>query len=112
SLYEAASIDGATPRNQFFSVTLPMLTPMMFFNLVIGTINAFMIFTQGYIITGGGPMNSTLFYIIYLYKQAFEYFNMGYASALTIIILFIMGVVTLFLFLTSKFLIFYESEEG
>ncbi|GGE49097.1 sugar ABC transporter permease [Pullulanibacillus camelliae] len=112
SLYEAAAIDGANRLNQFFHVTLPMLTPMIFFNLVMGTINAFMVFTQGFVITHGGPINSTMFYVLYLYKQGFEYFHMGYAAAMSIVLLVIVGVFAGFLFLTSKFWVHYEGEEG
>lgn len=111
TLYEAASIDGASKIRSFVHVTFPMLTPMIFFNLVMGTINAFMIFTQGYIITSGGPINSTLFYILYLYQQGFQYFHMGYASAMAIVFLFIVAVCAGFLFLTSKFWVHYEGTE-
>jgi len=111
SLYDASLVDGATKIRAFIHVTLPMLTPLIFFNLIMGTINAFMIFTQGYIITNGGPVNSTLFYIIYLYREGFEYFNMGFASALAIVILFIVAVVAGFLFLSSKYWVHYEGAE-
>lgn len=108
TLYEAASIDGATKIKQFYHVTIPMLSPMIFFNLVMGTINAFMVFTQGFIITHGGPINSTLFYVLYLYRQGFQYFHMGYAAALAVIFLIIVAVSTIFLFLTSKFWVNYD----
>ncbi len=107
--YEAASIDGASKFQQFFKVTLPMLSPIVFFNLVMGTINAFMVFTQVYVITGGGPMNSTLFYVLYVYQQAFTYFHMGYAAALSIILLFMIAACTGLLFLTSKYWVKYEN---
>ncbi|WP_085522984.1 carbohydrate ABC transporter permease [Tuberibacillus sp. Marseille-P3662] len=108
TLYEAAAIDGASKIGQFFHVTVPMVSPLIFFNLVMGTINAFMVFTQGYIITEGGPINSTLFYVLYLFRQGFEYFNMGYAAALACIFLVIISVFAGFLFLTSKFWVHYE----
>ncbi|GEO25355.1 ABC transporter permease [Alicyclobacillus acidoterrestris] len=107
--YEAASIDGASKFQKFFKVTLPMLSPIVFFNLVMGTINAFMVFTQVYVITGGGPMNSTLFYVLYVYQQAFTYFHMGYAAALSIILLFMIAACTGLLFLTSKYWVKYEN---
>ncbi|HZH58214.1 MAG TPA: sugar ABC transporter permease [Metabacillus sp.] len=75
-LYEAATIDGASRIGRFFHVTLPMLSPIIFFNLLMGTISSFMVFTQVYIITGGGPMKSTLFYVYYLYQNAFTYYDM------------------------------------
>lgn len=111
NLYDASLVDGASRFKAFIHVTLPMLTPLIFFNLVMSTLNAFMIFTQGYIITNGGPINSTLFYVIYLYQQGFEYFNMGYASALAIVFLFILAVIAGFLFLSSKYWVYYEGVE-
>ncbi|SDM80573.1 carbohydrate ABC transporter permease [Sediminibacillus halophilus] len=107
-LYEAAKIDGASRIRSFFSVTLPMLSPIVFFNLLMGTISSFMVFTQVYIITGGGPMNSTLFYVYYLYQQAFTYYNMGYAAALSIILLVIIAAFSGFIFLTSKYWVNYD----
>ncbi len=80
--YEAASIDGASNWYQFWKITLPMISPTMFFNLVIGIIGSFQVFTTAYIATAGGPQNATLFYVLYLYRNAFDYFKMGYASAL------------------------------
>nr|WP_218852607.1 sugar ABC transporter permease [Spelaeicoccus albus] len=110
-LYEAATMDGASKIKQFFSITIPMLSPVIFFNLVMGTINAFMVFTQGYIITQGGPMDSTLFYVLYLYRQGFQYFHMGYAAALAVVFLIVVAVFAGFLFLTSKFWVHYEDTE-
>lgn len=107
-LYEAATIDGASRMRQFFSVTWPMLSPIIFFNLLMGTISSFMVFTQVYIITGGGPMNSTLFYVYYLYKHAFTYYHMGYAAALSIILLVILSIVSGLIYLTSKFWVNYD----
>jgi multiple sugar transport system permease protein len=110
SLYEAASIDGATKLQQFFKITAPMLSSVVFFNLIMQMINSFTQFTQGYIITKGGPLNSTLFYSLYLYKRGFQFFQMGYASALAWILLIIIGIFMLVIFKTSKSWVFYESE--
>jgi len=107
-LYEAATIDGASRIGRFFHVTLPMLSPIIFFNLLMGTISSFMVFTQVYIITGGGPMKSTLFYVYYLYQNAFTYYDMGYAAALSIILLVIIALVSGFIFLTSRFWVKYD----
>jgi multiple sugar transport system permease protein len=83
-MYEAASLDGASQWRQFWKITLPLLTPVVFFNVIIQTIEAFKSFTPAFIISGGqgGPINSTLFYTLYLYQEAFGFFRMGYASAL------------------------------
>ncbi|WP_249777720.1 carbohydrate ABC transporter permease [Paenalkalicoccus suaedae] len=111
-LYEAASVDGANRWQSFKGITIPMLTPVIFFNLIMQTIGGFMIFTQAYLITQGGPMDSTLFYALYLYEMAFEYLRMGYASAMAWILLVIIASITLLLFITSKKWVFYESEGG
>jgi multiple sugar transport system permease protein len=81
-LYEAAEIDGAGPVRRFFHVTLPMLSPTLFFNLIISTIGAFQVFTSAFVLTEGGPSHATLFYVYHLFNRAFVNFNMGYASAL------------------------------
>lgn len=109
SLYEAASVDGASKVKQFFHVTIPLLTPVIFFNLVMGTIQGFMTFTQAYLITDGGPLDATLFYAVYLYEMAFEYRHMGYASAMAWVLLIMIGIVTLVLFATSKYWVFYQN---
>lgn len=111
-LYEAASVDGANAVTKFFKITLPMLTPVIFFNLIMQTIGGFMTFTQSYLITGGGPMDSTLFYAVYLYEVAFQYLRMGYASAMAWILLVVIGIITLILFKSSKYWVYYESEGG
>lgn len=109
SLYEAASIDGAGKFRQFFKITLPLLTPTIFFNLVMQMINGFLAFTQCYIITQGKPMNSTLFYTVYMYQQSFEYYNTGYGAALALVMLLIVGLITAVLFATKRFWVY---EEG
>ena len=109
SLYEAASIDGAGKFRQFFKITLPLLTPTIFFNLVMQMINGFLAFTQCYIITQGKPMNSTLFYTVYMYQQSFEYYNTGYGAALAWVMLLIVGLITAVLFATTRFWVY---EEG
>jgi len=102
--YEAAKIDGAERGKQFLYITLPLLTPILFFNLVMGIISAFQAFTPAYIVSGGsgGPLNATLFYTLYLYQQGFTNFNMGYASAMAWILLLTVAVVTGFLFRSSS----------
>ena len=92
-MYEAASLDGASKWRQFWKITLPLLTPVIFFNAVVQTIEAFKAFTPAFIISGGtgGPVNSTLFYTLYLYQEAFGFFRMGYASALAWILVVIIA---------------------
>lgn len=106
TLYEAAHVDGASSSKRFFKITLPLLTPTIFFNLVMQMINGFLAFTQCYIITQGRPMNSTLFYNVYMYQQAFEFFHTGYASALAWVMLLIVGAFTGLLFLTKRFWVY------
>jgi multiple sugar transport system permease protein len=111
-LYEAAAMDGAGPLRQFFRITLPLLAPVIFFNLVLQTIEAFKAFTQAFIVSGGtgGPVDATLFYSLYLYEEAFANFRMGYASALAWLLLVIIGVFTAIAFLTSRYWVYYEDE--
>ena len=106
SLYEAANVDGANGISKFFRITLPLLTPTIFFNLVMQMINGFLAFTQSYIITQGKPMNSTLFYTVYMYQQSFEFYNTGYGAALAWVMLTMIGMITLFLFATKKFWVY------
>ena len=94
SLYESAMVDGARPSYTFFKITLPMLTPTIFFNLILQIINGFRVFTESFVITDGGPLDSTLSYVLYLYRRAFTYFDMGYSCALAWILVAIIAVFT------------------
>ncbi|MDR0136881.1 sugar ABC transporter permease [Metabacillus idriensis] len=111
-LYEASAVDGATKIRQFFLITLPMLSPVILFNLVLQTIGSFQMFTQAFVITKGGPIQSTYMFALYLYERAFARFEMGYASALAWILLVIIGIVTAIIFISSRYWVFYESEKG
>ncbi len=93
-LYEAAELDGANRLRKFWHVTIPMISPAIFFVVVIGFINSFQVFTQAYIMTEGGPADSTLFYVLYLYRHAFNYFKMGYASAMAWLLFIVIVVLT------------------
>ena len=109
SLYESASMDGAKPRRIFWSITMPMLTPTIFFNLILQIINGFRVFTETKVITDGGPMNSTMSYVLYLYRRAFNYFDMGYSCALAWVLVAIIGVATILLFRSQKKWVHYEA---
>ncbi|MEU6674459.1 sugar ABC transporter permease [Streptomyces sp. NPDC046925] len=111
-LYEAAAVDGASRRRQFLSITLPMLSPVLFFNLVLQTIQAFQVFTPAFAVSGGkgGPADSTLFYTLYLYDRGFVASHMGYASAMAWVLLIAIGAVTAVLFRTSRSWVFYANE--
>lgn len=102
SYYEAAKIDGANRLHLFFKITLPLLSPIILYNLVMQTIAGFMTFTQAFIITQGGPNDATNFYALYVYNQAFSFNSMGYASAISWVMLLIMGAVTFLIFKSSK----------
>ncbi len=111
-LHEAANIDGAGKVNRFFRITIPMLSPIIFFNLVLQMIGAFQAFTPAFIISNGngGPYDFTLFYTLYIYLQGFGYFHMGYASAMAWVLLVIIAVFTAIAFSSSKFWVFYQDE--
>ncbi|NTV78519.1 MAG: sugar ABC transporter permease [Clostridiales bacterium] len=109
SLYEAASIDGAGKIRSFFNITLPVLSPVLFFNLVYGIIGAFQQFNSAFLITKGGPANSTYLYALMLYEKAFKSYEMGYAAGMAWILLGIIGLITGVMFLTSKFWVFYDN---
>jgi len=109
-VYEAARVDGAGRWRQFARITVPLLTPVIFFNAIIQTIDAFKTFTPAFIISNGSgnPVNSLLFYTLYLYQEAFGYFRMGYASALAWMLLIIIALFTAFAFLTSRYWVHYD----
>jgi multiple sugar transport system permease protein len=107
-LYEAAAIDGAGAWQSFWRITLPMLTPTIFFNLVLSVISTFQTFTSAFVATDGGPLDSTLFYVLYLFRQAFQYFNMGYASALAWVLFVIILALTLLIVRSSDRWVYYE----
>lgn len=111
-LYEAAEVDGASAWRRFLSITVPMLSPVIFFNLVLQTIQAFQVFTPAFAISAGkgGPADSTLFYTLYLYDRGFVASHMGYASAMAWVLLLAIGAVTAILFRTSRSWVFYASE--
>ena len=109
-LYEAAAIDGAGPWRKLRDVTVPMMSPVIFFNLVLGFINALQTFTQAFIITDGGPQNSTLFFALYLYRKAFRDFAMGYAAALAWVLFGIVLLFSLLLFRSFGRMVYYEDE--
>jgi multiple sugar transport system permease protein len=113
-MYEAASMDGAGKFSQFFKITVPLLTPIIFFNLVLQMIGAFQAFTPAFIISNGNgaPYDSTLFYTLYIYLQGFGYFHMGYASAMAWVLLMIIAVFTAVAFSSSRFWVFYQDERG
>jgi multiple sugar transport system permease protein len=115
-LYEAAELDGANAWTKFRSITLPMLTPAVFFNLVMNIIGSFQVFTQAYVMTSskipgseGGPANSTLFYVLYLYKKAFQQFKMGDAAAMAWVLFVVIFSLTLIQFRLSRRWVYYEA---
>jgi len=112
SLYDAAKIDGASIFQEFRHITLPMTSPVIFFNLVMGLISTFQYFTQAYTTSGGtgGPARSTLFYNLYLYLNAFLYFEMGYASAMAWVLFVLVLILTVIVFRTSLIWVYYEGQ--
>ena len=108
SLYEAATIDGAGPWGRLWSVTIPTLSPLIFFNVVMGLIASFQIFTQAKVMTDGGPNGATLFYVLNLYRAAFEFHQMGYASALAWVLFLLILLLTLLIFRGSRGMVHYE----
>lgn len=108
SLLEAATLDGASPWRRFRNVTLPLLSPVMFFNVVMGVIGAFQVFTQAYVMTGGGPNNASRFYALYLFQTAFEQFKLGKASAMAWVLFVILIAITALQFYGSRRWVYYE----
>ncbi|RZS68459.1 carbohydrate ABC transporter membrane protein 1 (CUT1 family) [Agromyces ramosus] len=111
--YEAAAVDGASRRQQFWRITMPLLTPIIFFNLILQLIGAFQSFTQAFIVSGGtgGPVDSTLFYTLYLYQRGFANLDMGYASAMAWLLLVIIAAFTAINFWASKYWVFYDDQD-
>lgn len=109
-LYEAAAIDGAGAWQSFWRITLPMLTPTIFFNLVLSVISTFQTFTSAFVATDGGPLDATLFYVLYIFRQAFQFFNMGYASALAWVLFLVILALTLLIVRSSGRWVYYAGE--
>ena len=112
--YEAATTDGAGTINKFWHITLPLLTPIVFFNMVLQMVGAFQAFTPAFIVSGGsgGPIDSTLFYTLYLYQEGFGNLHMGYASAMAWVLLIAIALFTALTFLTSRYWVFYQDERN
>lgn len=110
--YEALEIDGGNAWHKFRHITLPLISPTMFFNLVMGIIGALQVFGQAYIITDGGPNNASLFYVYNLWREAFRYMDMGIASAMAWILFLVVLVLTIFVFKTSNKWVYYEGGNG
>lgn len=108
--YEAMDIDGGNAVLKFFNITLPLLSPTIFFNTIIGIINGFQIFSQAYILTEGGPNNASLFYAYYLWREAFRFSKMGYACAIAWVQFVVILILTIIVFRTSDLWVFYEGE--
>jgi multiple sugar transport system permease protein len=111
ALYEAAKVDGANAWDRLIHITVPMTSPVILFTFLTGIIGTFQIFTAGYIITAGGPDNASLFYVLYLFRNGWQYYKMGYASALAWVLLIIMLVLTLLTLWASSRLVYYEVSE-
>lgn len=110
SYYEAAGLDGASVWQKFRFITLPMLTPTIFFNLILGIIGSFQVFTNAYVMTNGGPSNASLFYVLYLFRNAFEYFKLGKASAMAWILFAVLLGFTLLQFRNARKWVYYEAD--
>ena len=108
--YEAADIDGAGPFRKLWYITIPLMSPVIFFNLIMGIIGSFQAFTAGYLITNGGPQNSTLFYVLYMYRNLFTYRKMGYASVLAWVLFFILAAMTALIFRGERGRVHYEAS--
>lgn len=109
-LYDASDVDGAGAWRRFFTITIPMLSPVIFFNLITGMIDTFQLFTQAYVMTEGGPRNASLFFSYYLFQNAFQRFNMGYASSMAVVVTLLIILLTLLVFRSSKAWVYYDGE--
>jgi multiple sugar transport system permease protein len=109
-LYEAAAMDGAGGLQSFWRITLPLLSPTIFFNLVLSIISTFQTFTNAFVATDGGPLDATLFLVLYIYRQGFQFLNMGYASALAWVLLAVILVLTLLVVRSQRFWVFYLGD--
>jgi multiple sugar transport system permease protein len=107
-LYEVVELDGGNAWHKFWHVTIPLITPIIFFNIVVETIYTFQVFANAFIMTGGGPNNATMVYILYLYNNAFQWLHMGYASALAWILCAIIFALTVLQLVGSKRWVYYE----
>jgi multiple sugar transport system permease protein len=112
SLYDAAEVDGAGAWHKFWHVTFPMITPIVLFNLVMGIIGSFQVFTQSYVMTRGGPHYATYFLVLYIYNSAFEFLKMGYAAALAWVLFAVILILTMLIFRSTPFWVFYEAQAG
>jgi multiple sugar transport system permease protein len=110
TLYEAAALDGANEWNRFWHITVPMMSPVIFFNFIIGIIGSFQVFTQAYVMTQGGPQNATLFYVLHLFKQGFGLFRMGYAAALAWLLFLIILLLTLVQMVLARRWVYYAGD--
>jgi multiple sugar transport system permease protein len=108
ALYEAAAIDGANAWGRFWRITLPLISPVILFSLITGVIGSFQVFVQSFVLTGGGPHYATLFYVLYLYQNGFQWFDMGYAAALSWVLFVVILMLTLVLFRASRGFVHYE----
>ena len=106
--YEAARIDGAGSWTQLVYITIPMMSSVIFFNLILGVINSFQVFTAAFLITNGGPQNATLFFVLYLYRNGFQFLKMGYAAALSWVLFFIILIFTVIIFRTAGRRVYYQ----
>jgi oligogalacturonide transport system permease protein len=111
SLYEAAEIDGASKMQQFFRITVPLITPVIFFNLIMQTVHAFQEFNGPYMVTEGGPLHATYLLSLYIYDQSFKFFNLGYGSALSWVMFALVVSLSAISFWSSKYWVFYSGEK-
>ena len=110
SLYESAELDGANALQKVINITIPMISPVILFNVIMGLIGTFQYFTQAYIMTAGGPADSTLFYALYLYNSAFRFFKMGYASAMAWLMFVVIFIMTVLTFRVSSRWVYYGGQ--